>query len=251
MHLKYLKSESTCSVFNFCGISIQQSSVGLSWSIENSSLEKWQAAAKFPVRPTPRTYFSFLGFVRFALPLFRLPKRTLGRYTKLQSVLGKIDPNWDREDSRIIVLLGNLVDLILSFKRVWSYAGSFNSFTKNDFDLIACDATPFRWAAWTLTREDVVQEKLEGSFAKEIRFESAETYALHKGIEAALRRKSKAIAVSTDNTVAGRSLERGYSRSEEVDNIVRSIQIYMYTNIYKYMSQIYDIYKYMSNLGGL
>eukprot|EP00008_Paramoeba_atlantica_P009986 CAMPEP_0201482964 /NCGR_PEP_ID=MMETSP0151_2-20130828/7211_1 /ASSEMBLY_ACC=CAM_ASM_000257 /TAXON_ID=200890 /ORGANISM="Paramoeba atlantica, Strain 621/1 / CCAP 1560/9" /LENGTH=83 /DNA_ID=CAMNT_0047865895 /DNA_START=549 /DNA_END=797 /DNA_ORIENTATION=- len=69
------------------------------------------------------SYFSLLGFYRFAGSVVAADRIGLGRASKAQSSLGKM-VNWDAELDEIKSPVDSMKHLILSLKPLWSHAKS-------------------------------------------------------------------------------------------------------------------------------
>ena len=219
LSLKYITAEKHKAEFTFCGISLRQTPLGLTWSIDNSLLKAWQVSAQAPIEAISRVYSRFLGFLRFAVLLLSLSRRILGRFTKIQSDLGQIT-EWDKKEVNLEEPLAMILEMISTIRVVWSHRLSFATHVNKDSVLFASDATPTRWSACIYQDNGTIQHHLGDAFEEELQIEHAEAIAFEKSFSFAL---PITIIGAVDNTCVDWSIEKGFSVSKNVDKIVNLI----------------------------
>ena len=145
--LKYLTLEpKSCT---FCGVSIRGDPCGVSWSIDTASIEYWKHRMQKRPPNSPRSFFSILGFLRFALPVLNIHRRHLGRLTKVQSELGVVE-NWDKCFSCLEEPLTDAIKILFQLIPRYSHRKTHLSAARQEPIFFAVDATPKRVAAWQI-----------------------------------------------------------------------------------------------------
>lgn len=212
--LKYLTVEQREARFMFAGIEIVGTNDGLWIHPDKGRLEKWKLKLTNEVfRNTPRTYFRFMGYLRFIHTIEGIPKWLLGRMTKFQSSLGLIS-RWDDEMipwERI----EEARQAILSFESTGRHRKSHIQ-RKGEVRYLLVDATPTRYAVWEIYEREIL-EKWEGNFDNETRIDKAEAYVLRLGIQLGQSVRTKYCVIGNDNVGVSIAFHNGYSRSDDVD----------------------------------
>lgn len=226
MVLKYLIQEELEAELAYCGVGIKTTRAGLFWRLEESAVAIWKSMATQKLLHTPRTFFKFVGFLRFAGPVLNWTAHRLGEATKMQSKMGFI--NWkagegdiENVDEASISLLRSLV---LSIENEWHHRKSHLPRKRAVVEVafIAVDATPLRWAMWPMVNGKVVASECEeGSFESPTTIDVAEAWCLHKGTVYARSIQATVWVFANDNQGVGRSYTHGFSRSDGVHSVIK------------------------------
>lgn len=221
LKLKYITTESRICNFTFAGIRCEGNKLGLWIKPDPVKLEKWQVKLRTAsILSTPRSLFRLLGVLRFISGIQGIQRSSLGRLTKYQSMLGTID-SWDA-DTVDPSVIGDSIKRILTFPLIGRHRKSHLEVLKKSHKTcyVAVDATTTRLAAWVYNEDTgAFDNRIEYDFETPLRIDRAESIALLEGIRSG-HSYANVIFVANDNTAVGRSFWRGYSRSEEIDEVI-------------------------------
>lgn len=233
--LKYLTRELESAVVTFGGVKIFAEPGKLSWGLDTETLSAWQAVARAELRPTPRAFFRPLGFLRFAGSILGWPSYRLGRLTKYQSDLGKVE-QWDDEYVPIEAL-AEAKRLILEIDP--DTRSDRNSHVRKrrrgEVMFLAVDATPTRWAVYRLSDSEKMpaQDDIRcGVFKKKMLIDDAECFALSKAVLWGYAEDAAVSVIANDNQVVGYSYKKGFAKgrkdgekAEVMDELIKKLEL--------------------------
>ena len=230
LHLKYLKVEETVAVFGYCGLEIAQNGQGVRWRADPEGVKTWKESVLRPMMSTPRTVFRLLGFLRFVAPILNWPRRKLGRFTKYQSELGSV-VNWDEESLAHDKILKSMMSVITAIDNKYGHAKSHIP-TKRASVMtvyVAVDATKQRWAMWPMIDGEVIEAEWKHGifYGKDGKIQSllidfTEAFAFREAVRYLKSLGAVIWIIGNDNQGVGRAFVKGFSRSEDVDDVVAS-----------------------------
>lgn len=234
LQLKFITEESNRPDFMYSGIHITGNEQGIFWGVDVNSLRTWKEIVSQNLVASPRTLFSLLGYLRSIAPILGWRKCRLGRLTKAQSALGAVD--WDSEEAdlekaELIPIVARAARMILDVQEDAQPRHRKSHILevkrpKCDVIFIAVDATPYRWAVYSL-KEGVATPWKWGDFGTdklgnltELPIDHAEACAMRIGLSLALATEALLVVAAGDNQVAGHAYYKGYSASADVDQEV-------------------------------
>lgn len=222
--LKYCSTEELGATFVFCGVRIQMSREGLSWSLAPDSVQTWKEVASRDVPCTPRGLYTLIGYVRYAADVLGWERWRTAQFGLLQQELGIIT-QWDD----VCVTRGHMKavsDAVLALQsEEWCHHRSHLRSVKAASTMwMVVDATPKRFAVWTMAEGKVIHEYSE-DFPIGMDIALAELYAIMEGLRM-LPEGTTCVVVGSDNQAAGRVADRGYGCRPDMSELVgqRSFQ---------------------------
>lgn len=229
--------------FAFCGVSLDRTGRGLTWRLEDDSLAIWKSMTRVPLLRSPRTMYAFLGYLRFAQPICGMQRRQLGPLTLEQSKLGQIQ-DWDAEvvDATVIT---QLCDLVMGIHNRPQHRKSHLPGKRVGYEalFVAVDATPWRYSVVPMVPDgngggvildDYTQS---GSFRDSMKFreyvgpdgkvdiDMAEALVMGVGTEITKSFGAAVWIIGGDNQGVGYGYDKGFSRSEGVNGVIRLANI--------------------------
>ena len=164
-----------------------------------------------PLVNSPLTLFRLLGMLRFAAPIVGWQEYRLGRLTKEQSRLGKVE-KWNDpcvSETTIRVACRTIESLVGDEE---SHPKSHYVKRKGDVLFVSVDATPFRWAMWPMKDGKVIKDRCEeADFDPAVSIDVAEAHVAAKAIAYAQRRRAGVVVVGNDNQGVAYGFVKGYA----------------------------------------
>ena len=161
---------------------------------------------------TPRSFFSLLGYYRFAAAVAEFDRSKLGRALKIQSSLGRVT-EWDFALPELEVGIQLVRRMIANLSIKWLHPRSHLSVSSLKTVYIAVDATPSRWAIKGLKASHSIIDfdnfRSRGdSSENEYDIAIAETLALESGIRVGKSQQAETMYMMSDNVAAGRAVDK-------------------------------------------
>ena len=211
----------------YAGLRFEYDVTGLSWTLQTDSLASWKERVARPLTNTPRTIYKLIGYLRFAYGVLDIHERRLGRWSKIQSLMGSTIASWD-EETVDPTHVASLCDAISGMRNGKRHAGSY----KADVGLplrvgyAAGDATTRKYAANLFVDGKPVLPGIVVEFKDEKGrpCERAIEYGEALGQEACvylLRRRGCNVGIIVgDNQGVGYAFEKGYARNDATDRVI-------------------------------
>jgi len=224
--------------FAYCGVAMWLDGRGLTWALEDESLEVWRRMSAMSLLKTPRTLYTFLGYLRFAQPICGMSKRQLGPLTLEQSHLGMVT-DWDAEVVPESVIR-ELCALVLNISNTPRHRKSHLPRKRGGCEavFIAVDATPWRFSVVPMAPSasggsSIIKEYcMSGAFVdvprfseflkadKSVSIDTAEALVMCLGVEVAMAFRAAVWVFGGDNQGVAYGYDKGYSRSKEVNEVI-------------------------------
>jgi len=226
--LKYCEIAEDGEVVPYCGVEIKAGPNIFQWRVADGTLRTWATLRTLAVKSTPRTLFTIVGFLRFALDVQGSPRRVLGRVSHAQSVLGKV-LFWDAEivKPEEIERAWKVLDELLVKRQSesdWQHKRSHiprkRKGTQIRFVIVAVDATPLKYAAAILQEDGVVGGNVEGCFDYFTPIAEAECTAAKAGLCLVGAVDVDVVVQCNDHKAVGRGFWKGYSPQDLLDSLI-------------------------------
>ena len=236
--LKFITLEELNSSPLYCGIQLHSDRTGLSWAPEAEALQNWKTIAKQALRPSPRTLFRLLGYLRHVAAILGWPRYRLGRLTKAQSELGLVkDEEWDLpyvEERHIVEACALILDIDPEEKA--NAKSHIKKRKRADVFFFAVDATPTTWAVFPMSDGEVETDAcVSGNFGEtftndehgaQVRtlckwdIDDAEAFAMKEGITLGHSRGHTLMCGAGDSQSVGHCYNNGYSKGPVIDRMI-------------------------------
>ena len=222
--LKYMTLQDHNEVFDYCGFQFCTTINGVLWRIAKATLDPWLEICRQKLHPTPRNLWRVLGFLTFAFTILERPFRLLREGRKAQAHLGLMEgEQWDSLQQACMKPLEVLQGIVLELPQHNILRHRKSRKRTTDTIFFTFDATPKMWC-FTVFRDGAVRHEECGAFPKIMEIAAAEAFAYSKGMHNITPHiaPSTILVVGGDNIGVLRSICRGLSLNDEVDQIICS-----------------------------
>lgn len=241
--LKYITDVSP--TVSFDGMEFRVTPNGFQWRLDSDTLDHWIVEAGAELTCTAEILWSFLGYIRFAHSILRIPHRIIGRVAKEQSRIAKAAGS-ERLDYRCLrpEIAGTLKEAqrfvlaLLPHQKSWTHQRSHLAILYQTADVLnptkrprlettplmiawlAGDARPTRWAImqYDSVGQIVESETLARVINPPVNADVAECIATRMAATCPAATKAPLVFIAGDSRTAAFAFVRGYAKeSPEMD----------------------------------